>query len=230
MEMKKLLAFTILAAAAASISANAMDWRYGILASYDNTGTVWLNNGKPNNMSSTSGFSVGAMVGYDFIDYFGIQSGLMFSMTDINSAEEYEGEHFGLFDLDELLLHMDIRMYYLSIPLFLQGKLPVGNVDLILEAGPQFYCGVASRITTTLDAFYQDYLDIYELEGNQSAYDYLQRFNCMIHFGIGAEYMGARFMVGYNLGVYNIARNAENDPERSDLRTRGFSITAGYVF
>ena len=100
MEMKKLLAFTILAAAAASISANAMDWRYGILASYDNTGTVWLDNGKPNNMSSTSGFSVGAMVGYDFIDYFGIQSGLMFSMTDINSAEEYEGEHFGLFGLD----------------------------------------------------------------------------------------------------------------------------------
>mgnify|MGYP006314351215 CR=1 FL=1 len=55
----------------------------------------------------------------------------------------------------------------------------------------------------------------------------LQPFNCLMHFGIGAEYMGARITAGYNLGVFDIMRV---DSDRSDLMTDGFFVSVGYVF
>lgn len=216
--MKKAILSLFFTALVSLTVANAMDWRYGILASYDNTELDNIEG----NTSSSSGFSVGAMVGYDFIDYFAIQSGLHFSMVNLNSADRYLGDYL------DLILHENIRLYYLSIPLLVQGKLPVGNVDLILEAGPQFYCGVGSYVNATLDDFHTDdnYIDRYESDTDIDAFDYLQRFNCMIHVGIGAEYSGARLMVGYNVGIYNIAKSED----QGNLKTRGFQITAGYIF
>ena len=57
--------------------------------------------------------------------------------------------------------------------------------------------------------------------------DTLHPFNCLIHSGIGAEYMGARLTLGYNLGVFNIMRK---ESHRSNLKTDGFFISVGYVF
>ncbi len=199
-----------------STSAYAMDWRYGVLVSYDNTG---FDTGEAN-ISTTSGFSIGGMFGYDFIDYFGIQSGINFSLVNLNDADWNAS-------LD-MLLSEDIRLYYLSLPIYLQAKLPVREVTLLLEAGPQFYCGVGSKGKVVLQDYNisESYIDVYEADGID-AFDYLKRFNCVMHLGIGAEYMSARLMVGYNWGLYNIANDTAEVPE---LKSYGFQVTAGYIF
>jgi hypothetical protein len=52
-------------------------------------------------------------------------------------------------------------------------------------------------------------------------------FNCLIHFGIGFEYVGMKVTAGYNLGVFNVMRD---EAKRSDLKTDGFFVSIGYVF
>lgn len=195
-------------------------WRFGISAAYENTGATWKYEGKAQKVNNISGFSITPTVAYEAVDeYLDIRSGLGFAMNGFSVQDNsiFGQNHF-------YSIKQDIRLYYLQMPIYAVGKLPVREATLLLEVGPILSAGVGSKSTISYQLEGIEYTD----EDNESLFkDTLHPFNCLIHFGIGAEYMGARLTVGYNLGVFDIMRI---DSERSDLLTDGFFVSIGYVF
>lgn len=192
------------------------DWRYGISASYDNTGATWTVDNETHGTRNISGFSIGPTIAYEVVDYFSVQSGLYFSMNGFATAGH------------SYILGMEVkavetaRLFYLQLPVYAVGQLPLKNdALLLLEVGPHLACGVASHITTEIEL-----ADRTETQQSSSAFEEdLSRFNAAMHFGIGAEYMGARIMLGYNLGLYNMALKKD-----TELRSGGFFVSVGYMF
>lgn len=192
------------------------DWRFGLMASYDNTGAVWNLNGENYGTRNISGFSAGPAIAYEFIDYFSVQSGLYFSMNGFATAA-----HSFIKDA-ELKAIETARLFYVHLPLYAVGQLPLkDDATLLLEVGPHLGCGVAAHITREYD-----YKGQTITEYDDAAFDEdISRFNATLHMAIGAEYMGARIMAGYNLGLFNMAL----DPGEQ-LHSGGFFISVGYLF
>lgn len=82
-------------------------------------------------------------------------------------------------------------------------------------------CGVASHVTTEFEFLGQTFTE----NSNTAFEEDLSRFNASLHMAIGAEYMGARIMAGYNLGLFNMAL----DPGEQ-LHSGGFFVSVGYLF
>lgn len=193
------------------------DWRFGINVSYENTGAEWEVEGKRLGVSNIDGFNIGPSVAYEAIeDYLDIKSGINFAY---NGFTIQENAIFG--KNHKLTLEETIRLYYLQFPLYVVGKLPIKEASLLLEVGPIFAAGVGGKAIATL----KTEEEMVTGENNELFKDVLDPFNCSIHFGIGAEYMGARIIVGYNLGVYDIMKDPDNK-----ITTDGFFVSIGYVF
>lgn len=193
------------------------DWRFGINVSYENTGAEWEEYGKKLGVSNIDGFNIGPSVAYEAIDnYLDIKSGINFAYNGFTTQDNtiFGKNH-------KLAIEETIRLYYLQFPLYVVGKLPIKEAYLLLEAGPIFAAGVGGKAVATL----RTDEEIITGENNELFKDDLDPFNCSIHFGIGAEYMGARIIAGYNLGVYDILK----DPD-SKITTDGFFVSIGYVF
>lgn len=218
--MKKILVRVILlfTTLAVSLSAHA-DWRFGLHASYDNTGASVMYGGEKGGTRNISGFSVGPVVAYEFFDYLSVQTGVDFLMNGFATLDKsmildvpYEVEDV-------------LRLYYLQVPLYAVGQLPIRGEEatLLLEVGPNFACGVGDEIISTLHA--SGITPIEESQSNVAFDNVLSRFNVSMHVGIGAEYMGARLMVGYNFGLYNLSL-----VEDTKINSGGFTLSVGYMF
>ena len=193
------------------------DWRFGINVSYENTGAEWEVEGKRLGISNIDGFNIGPSVAYEAIeDYLDIKSGINFAY---NGFTIQDNAIFG--KNHKLTIEETIRLYYLQFPLYVVGKLPIKEASLLLEVGPIFAAGVGGKAVATL----KTEEEMVTGENNELFKDVLDPFNCSIHFGIGAEYMGARIIVGYNLGVYDIMKDPDNK-----ITTDGFFVSIGYVF
>lgn len=193
------------------------DWRFGINVSYENTGAEWEEEGKRLGVSNIDGFNIGPSVAYEAIeDYLDIKSGINFAY---NGFTIQDNAIFG--KNHKLTIEETIRLYYLQFPLYVVGKLPIKEASLLLEAGPIFAAGVGGKAVATL----KTEEEMVTGENNELFKDVLDPFNCSIHFGIGAEYMGAKITVGYNLGVYDIMKDPDNK-----ITTDGFFVSIGYVF
>ncbi len=193
------------------------DWRFGINVSYENTGAEWEVEGKRLGVSNIDGFNIGPSVAYEAIeDYLDIKSGINFAY---NGFTIQDNAIFG--KNHKLTIEETIRLYYLQFPLYVVGKLPIKEASLLLEVGPIFAAGVGGKAIATL----KTEEEMVTGENNELFKDVLDPFNCSIHFGIGAEYMGARIIVGYNLGVYDIMKDPDNK-----ITTDGFFVSIGYVF
>ena len=193
------------------------DWRFGINVSYENTGAEWEEEGKRLGVSNIDGFNIGPSVAYEAIeDYLDIKSGINFAY---NGFTIQDNAIFG--KNHKLTIEETIRLYYLQFPLYVVGKLPIKEASLLLEVGPIFAAGVGGKAVATL----KTEEEMVTGENNELFKDVLDPFNCSIHFGIGAEYMGAKITVGYNLGVYDIMKDPDNK-----ITTDGFFVSIGYVF
>ena len=193
------------------------DWRFGINVSYENTGADWEEYGKKLRVSNIDGFSIGPSVAYEAVeDYLDIKSGINFAYNGFTLVD-----HGLLGQNHTLTLEETIRLYYIQVPFYAVGKLPIKEASLLLEVGPILSAGVGGKAYATLRT------DEEEITGkNEELFkETLDPFNCLIHFGIGAEYMGAKITVGYNLGVYDIITY-----DFSKIFTDGFFVSIGYVF
>lgn len=209
-----LIAFTLLC----TVPAYA-DWRYGLKASYDNTGATWTIDGKKYTTRNISGFSVGPIFGYEFIDYFSLQSGLYFSMNGFAT-----GAH-GFVKSYEYVVEETIRLYYLQLPVYAVGQYPIkDDITLLLEVGPHFSCGVTDHYTVS-GKFIDEEGKKEESASNVVFGQSISRFNAAMHVGIGAEYLGARLLVGYDFGLFDSVLT-----EETELRSGGFTVSVGYMF
>lgn len=195
------------------------DWRYGLKASYDNTGATWTIDGERYTTRNISGFSLGPTVAYEFIDYFSVQSGLYFSMNGFAT-----GDHSFVKNI-EYVAEETVRLYYLQLPLYAVGQYPLkDDATLLLEVGPHFACGLTDHVTTSIKILGTDIEE--ETSESNIAFDQkLSRFNVAMHVGIGAEYLGARLMVGYDFGLFDTVLT-----EDTELRSGGFTVSIGYMF
>jgi hypothetical protein len=218
--MKKIpcRAWLLLIALVFSVAAHA-DWRFGLHASYDNTGATVEFEDEKAGTRNISGFSVGPVITYEFLDYFSVQTGVDFLMNGFATLDKsmildvpYEVE-------DVLFL------YYLQVPLYAVGQLPIrgDEATLLLEVGPNFACGVYDELISTLHV--PGVTPMEENYQNVAFGNLLSRFNVSMHVGIGAEYMGARLMVGYNFGLYNLSL-----PDDYKIHSGGFTLSVGYLF
>ncbi|MCQ2336157.1 MAG: porin family protein [Paludibacteraceae bacterium] len=214
--MKHLLPITFLLSALTFQTAFSQEWHFGPAASYVNTNIKVKSDSEKTEWRGVSGFQIGGFAGYDFIDYIGLQSGILFAMTgyEANNGVVYKQTAY-------TLAKEKTRLFNLMFPLYVIGKIPIGDFSINLEAGPQFYAGLAGRTTvTTIKEEEYTYSNIFD--------ESLDRFNCDIHFGLGFQYTGARLTFGYNLGVYNVvAKEYKND---IDAKLSGFVVTFAYMF
>lgn len=195
-------------------------WRVGVNVAYENTGAIWKYDGKDQGVKNISGFSIGPTVAYEAVeDYFDIHTGVSFAMSGFALQDNSIFGNNHLMSYEEL-----ITFYYLQVPVYAVGKLPVRDVNLLLEVGPILSAGVGSRSERTYRVDDAEYTE----ESKENLFkEAMHPFNCLIHFGLGVEYMGARITAGYNLGVFNVMRD---EAKRSDLKTDGFFVSIGYVF
>lgn len=211
--------FILLALLLTSIPAFSQ-WGFGINVAYDNTGASWKYDDKSQKVNNISGFSITPTVTYEAVEeYLDIQSGLGFAMSGFSVQDNsiYGQNH-------NYSIKQDIILYYMQVPVYAVGKLPIKEATLLFEVGPILSAGVGSKSTISYKLEGLEYID----QDNENLFkETLHPFNCLIHFGIGAEYMGARITAGYNLGVFDIMRV---DSDRSDLMTDGFFVSVGYVF
>ena len=125
----------------------------------------------------------------------------------------------------EFVTEETVRLYYLQMPVYAVGQYPLRNeAILLLEAGPLFGCGVLDQVTQSTHVLDTDISDN-KSESNIAFGNVLSRFNASMHIGIGAEYMGARLMVGYNFGLFDMAVK-----EETVLKSGGFTVSLGYMF
>lgn len=195
-------------------------WRLGINVLYDNTGATWTYDDKIQGVNNISGFSIGPTVAYEAVEeYFDIQTGINFAMNGFAMQDN------SIFGQNHFMSYEEtIRLYYLQMPIYAVGKLPIREATLLLEVGPILSAGVGSKSEVSYKVGELQYSE----ESNENLFEEsLHPFNCLIHFGIGVEYMGAKITAGYNLGVFNVMRE---DADRSNLKTNGFFVSIGYVF
>lgn len=216
---KAILRLSLIALTLLCVTPAYADWRYGIRASYDNTGAAWTIDDERYTTRNISGFSIGPAVAYEFIDYFSLQSGVYFSMNGFATGDR------SFFKNIEYVSEETVRLYYLQLPLYAVGQYPVhDDAILLLEVGPHFACGLTDHVTSTTTILGTDLQD--EQSYSDIAFDkVLSRFNVAMHVGIGAEYMGARLMVGYDFGLFDMAVE-----ETTQLRSGGFTVSLGFMF
>lgn len=206
---------TLISACAVAICASAADgWSYGMTVGYENSGLTWKVGDESLSVNTVSGFSIGAIVDYDVCDYFGVETGVKFSMNGFAMAEppvKIMGYTYPL--------ELKCNLYYIGLPIYAIGHLPVGQVDILLEVGPNLMYGVASQMKVQMAG--------YEVASADAFKESFKPFNCSIHLGAGAQIAGARLMVGYNFGVYDISRE---EIEANDVKTGGFFVSASYLF
>ncbi|HPG55438.1 MAG TPA: porin family protein [Candidatus Enterocola sp.] len=216
--MRKNKVFCLIFTLICITNAFSQEWHFGVTAGYENTGATWFQEGVKKELRNISGFNAGPVVAYDFIDYFSLQSGLYFAMNGFETSS-----HNILWNKYDVVTSEKTILYYLQLPIFAMGKLPIGQVNFLLEAGPILSYGVASHTSTQIRVGNQT--ETYN--SNDAFNESLYPFNCLIHLGAGAEISGARLIVGYNFGVFDIGRDTKNN---NDMKTSGFVVSAAYLF
>ena len=118
-------------------------WGFGINVAYENTGAMWKYDGKTQVVNNISGFSITPTVTYEAVEnYLDVQSGLSFAMNGFSLQDNT------IFGQNHILsAQEEIRLYYLQVPVYAVGKLPVREATLLLEVGPIFSAGVGSKST-----------------------------------------------------------------------------------
>lgn len=194
-------------------------WRFGFNVAYENTGANWILNENNKTLNNISGFSLGPIVAYEAVEqYLDVQSGLNFAMNGFSIQDQ------SIFGNNHILSEQEItHLYFLQVPIYAVGKLPIKEATLLLEVGPILAAGVGSKTTTSFMVGNAEYT----MESDDIFQEVLTPFNCLIHFGIGAEYKGARITLGYNLGVFDMIKDSSI---RSDLKTDGFFVSLGYIY
>lgn len=172
-----------------------------------------------------SGAVVGLNGRYGMGDRWRLQSGLLFSVKGANGVEDRSEEK-----NDPLL---DIRLYYLEIPLTVAYEIPVTSYARILpEAGIYVACGVGGKASTRenvgegyLISDWNPFKEADSMDGY--ALKAFERMDAGLRFGLTAEVDKFSLSVNYDLGLWGV-HGMLNLPDNIHNRTTTFTL--GYAF
>ena len=175
-----------------------------------------------------AGIQLGVVAEYGLSDAFFIQPGLLFAQQGckMEMSESYMGE--SMKSSDKMTLN------YLQIPVNAQYKVGLGNMKLLLQAGP--YLGFAISGKEKGETTYS-YGGEKETEKYNEKIDFKEdgwkRFDFGLGIGAGLQFGNIQAGLGYNLGLANIA-DSDDDIEFSSGKTKtnnnGIVLTVTYFF
>lgn len=113
------------------------------------------------------------------------------------------------------------KLSYLTLPIDLLYKQPVGSNTLLLGAGPYFGYGISGKITGGHNDVPAKN-DLFKID------DGLKRFDAGIHAQVAYE-----FMQGLNIGMqveYGVLNLQENGNSDNSFRNISYSLSLGYTF
>lgn len=166
------------------------------------------------------GGSLGLTGEYTWGGRWNLQSGLSFSAKGVNGLAVVLPE-------SNTAASMDLRLYYLEIPVMLRYRIPLADrIALLPGFGPYFACGVGGK--TQLNGINIP-ADSYSENPFQSGGSFrgLDRFDWGLAFAVTARVYRWDVTLGYELGLY---KNSMGPLTGDDLRNRNLSVTLGYRF
>jgi hypothetical protein len=165
-------------------------------------------------LDSKIGFNVGALVGYNFSDVLGLQSGLLLNTRGAASEVSVLGT----------TMKSTVSIYELQLPVFLTAGFALNDkLKIKANVGPSFGFGLSAKTKITAGDESEEY-NLYEKEEGDEESN-LKRFNLGVAIGAGVELKKIYLGVGYDLGLTNISNG-----EGSDIKTGSFAVNVGFTF
>lgn len=172
-----------------------------------------------------SGAVVGLNGRYALDDQWRLQTALLFSAKGANGiANRSEDKNYPL---------LDIRLYYLEVPLTVAYEIPLTSYASIFpQAGAYLACGVGGKVSTWenvgMGYLVSDWnpfkdtnpTDPYTLKA-------FERMDAGLRFGLTAEINKFCLSVNYDLGLWGV-HGMLNLPD--NMHARSTAITLGYIF
>lgn len=167
-----------------------------------------------------AGGSFGLTGEYTWSGRWNLQSGVSFSAKGINGLAVMLPEN-------NTAASMDLRLYYLEIPVMLRYRIPLAEqVALLPGFGPYFACGVGGKaqlngINIPAGSYSENPFR------SAGSFRGLDCFDWGLAFAVTAQVYRCDITLGYELGLY---KNSMGPLTASDLRNRNLSVTLGYRF
>ena len=158
------------------------------------------------------GIQLGVVGEFGLSESFFIQPGIVFAQQGCK--------------MDSWGESVTMNLNYIQVPVNAQYKLDLGNMKLLLQAGPYLGVGVNGKLKAKVDGKK-------ESEKIEFGKDGLKRFDFGLGIGAGLQFGNIQAGLGYNLGLANIA-DSDDDIEFSSGKTKtinnGIVLTVTYFF
>ena len=166
------------------------------------------------------GFQIGVVGDLALSDNFSIQPGLLFATQGAKWSEnESEGDY-------KVSYSESINLNYLQIPINAQYKLDLGDMKLLLQAGPYFGYGISGKYKweESWNGNKESGDDKIEF-GSDEEKHHFKALDLGLGFGAGLQFGNIQAGVGYNLGLANLAHS-----DNYKIKNNGLAITVTYLF
>ena len=158
------------------------------------------------------GIQLGVVGEFGLSESFFIQPGIVFAQQGYKMSNDGAS--------------LTTTLNYIQVPVNAQYKLDLGNMKLLLQAGPYLGVGVNGKIKTKVNG---------KKESDKIEFgdDGMKRFDFGLGIGAGLQFGNIQAGLGYNLGLANIA-DSDDDIEFSSGKTKtinnGIVLTVTYFF
>ena len=200
MKTFKLIFFAALFLVAVNINAQDKKVTFGVKAGL-NVSNIGAEDKAFDNTSAKTGFHAGITLDYAFTHQWYLLTGLEYSSKGVKI------DLGGSSDLN-------VTAAYVQLPLCAGFKLGItDDLGILFDLGPYFAYGLhgKSKIgSSEIDTFSKDWV---------------KKFDCGIHFGVGLEWQKMTFGFGGESGMVNIMQEGNSKAE-----TRNFKVSVGYKF
>jgi hypothetical protein len=113
-----------------------------------------------------------------------------------------------------------INLNYLQIPVNAQYKIDLGDMKLLLQAGPYLGYAISGKTKSKSGGIKEEEKIKF---GNKN--DEMKAFDYGLGFGAGLQFGNIQTSLGYNLGFVNIS-----NINKRNTRNNGLSLTVTYLF
>ncbi len=168
------------------------------------------------------GFQFGMVVDWTLGNSLTLQPGMQFATQGFIDKYTSNGDYVRKFSL-----------YYLQLPINVQYRLNLGEVDVLFQAGPYFGYGVAAKQKSFKNGTKEDISDSYKtIEfGNSTTDELYNQYDYGIGLGAGIEYANMQLLVGYNFGLYQMTLHKNvGQLYNIHMRNNGLTVTFAYIF
>ena len=175
-----------------------------------------------------SGFQIGVVADYELSAVTSIQSGLLFAQQGYKADYTSAGGNKAIMNLN-----------YLQIPVNAQIKIPLGEIDLLVQTGPYFGYGINGKYKywdengkrMSNEDIKKRFGTIPKVSfGNEFGKNHLKSFDFGIGVGAGLQFGNIQAGLEYNMGIRNLAIKQPYKGLHLLTKNKGFALTITYLF